>query len=110
MTKLFYIAGSLNIKTVFGPVISIILPQGVGGDIIAIEIFAGKKELNMPSIGGWEWLIILVIVVIIFGVGKLPEIGGALGKSIREFRESSSTPNEGDDQEQDESSVSESKA
>jgi sec-independent protein translocase protein TatA len=43
----------------------------------------------MPHIGGWEWIIILVIVVIIFGVGKLPEIGGALGKSIREFRESS---------------------
>ena len=62
----------------------------------------------MPTIGGWEWLIILVIVVIIFGVGKLPEIGGALGKSIKEFRESSSTPNGEDDQ--DESSVSESKA
>ena len=46
----------------------------------------------MPTIGGWEWIIILVIVIIIFGVGKLPEIGGALGKSIREFRESSSRP------------------
>ncbi|HMQ53625.1 MAG TPA: twin-arginine translocase TatA/TatE family subunit [Anaerolineae bacterium] len=59
----------------------------------------------MPSIGGWEWLIILVIVVIIFGVGKLPEIGGALGKSIREFRESSKT----DDKPNDESTT-ESKA
>ena len=48
----------------------------------------------MPTIGGWEWLIILVIVVIIFGVGKLPEIGGALGKSIREFRETASDPDE----------------
>ena len=55
----------------------------------------------MPSIGGWEWLIILVIVVIIFGVGKLPEIGGALGKSIREFRESSKT----DDKPNDESTT-----
>jgi sec-independent protein translocase protein TatA len=36
---------------------------------------------------GWpEALIILAIVLIIFGAGKLPEIGGALGKSIREFR------------------------
>ena len=42
----------------------------------------------MPSLGPWELLIILVIVVIIFGVGKLPEIGGALGKGIREFRTS----------------------
>jgi len=31
-------------------------------------------------------VIILVIVVIIFGVGKLPQIGGALGQGIREFR------------------------
>jgi sec-independent protein translocase protein TatA len=42
----------------------------------------------MPSLGPWELLIVLVIVVIIFGVGKLPEIGGALGKGIKEFRTS----------------------
>lgn len=42
----------------------------------------------MPRfIGGWEWIIILVIVVIVFGVGRLPEVGGALGRSIREFKE-----------------------
>jgi sec-independent protein translocase protein TatA len=35
-----------------------------------------------------EIVIILVIVLIIFGVGKLPQIGGALGKSIKEFRKS----------------------
>jgi sec-independent protein translocase protein TatA len=36
---------------------------------------------------GWpEAIIILVIVLIIFGAGKLPQIGGAIGKSIREFR------------------------
>jgi sec-independent protein translocase protein TatA len=45
----------------------------------------------MPSVGPWELAIILVIVVIIFGVGKLPEIGGALGKGIKEFRTSAST-------------------
>tara|TARA_B100000949_G_scaffold214691_1_gene210400 strand:+ start:238 stop:405 length:168 start_codon:yes stop_codon:yes gene_type:complete len=33
-------------------------------------------------------VIILVIVMIIFGVGRLPEVGGALGKAIREFRKS----------------------
>jgi sec-independent protein translocase protein TatA len=44
--------------------------------------------------GGWEWLIILVIVIIIFGVGKLPQVGGAIGKSIREFREASASPQE----------------
>ena len=36
---------------------------------------------------GWQELaIVLVIVVIIFGAGRLPEIGGAVGKSIKEFR------------------------
>ena len=43
----------------------------------------------MFNLGGWEWAILLVIVLIVFGVGRLPEIGGALGKSIREFREAS---------------------
>lgn len=45
----------------------------------------------MPSIGGWEWLIILVIVIIIFGVGKLGDVGGALGKSMKEFRNAAAT-------------------
>ena len=36
--------------------------------------------------GGWELVLILVVVLIIFGVGRLPQVGGALGKSIREFR------------------------
>jgi sec-independent protein translocase protein TatA len=40
----------------------------------------------VPSLGWQELLLILLIVIIIFGVGKLPEIGGALGKGIREFR------------------------
>ena len=48
----------------------------------------------LPNLGPTELIIILVIVLIIFGVGRLPEIGGALGKSIREFRNSAK---EGDD-------------
>ena len=37
------------------------------------------------------WLVLLlVIVLIIFGPGKLPELGGAIGKGIREFRKTSS--------------------
>lgn len=41
----------------------------------------------MPRfVGGWEWIVILIIVVIVFGVGRLPEIGGALGKGIRDFK------------------------
>jgi sec-independent protein translocase protein TatA len=39
--------------------------------------------------GPWELAIVLLIVVVIFGAGRLSEVGGALGKSIREFRVSS---------------------
>lgn len=50
----------------------------------------------MPfGIGAPELAIILVIVVIIFGVGKLPEIGGALGKGIREFKSESGVDENG---------------
>lgn len=40
----------------------------------------------MPRIGPTELVIILVIILIIFGVGRLPEIGGAMGKGIRAFK------------------------
>lgn len=44
----------------------------------------------MPRIGVPELLLILLIVVLVFGVGKLPEVGSALGKAIRGFRDASS--------------------
>lgn len=43
----------------------------------------------MAGLGWQELAIVLVIVIIIFGAGKLPEIGGALGKSIKEFKSES---------------------
>jgi sec-independent protein translocase protein TatA len=48
----------------------------------------------MFGIGTGEWLIILAIVLIIFGVGKLPEIGSALGKGIKNFKKSISDKDE----------------
>ena len=41
----------------------------------------------MPHLGTTELIIILVIVMLIFGAGKLSSIGGALGKGIKEFRQ-----------------------
>jgi sec-independent protein translocase protein TatA len=38
------------------------------------------------SLGPWELLIILAIVIAIFGAGRIAGIGGALGGSIREFK------------------------
>lgn len=42
----------------------------------------------MGSLGVPELLLILVIVIAVFGVGKLAGVGGALGSSIKEFRRS----------------------
>ena len=42
----------------------------------------------LGGIRGPELILILAIVMIIFGVGRLQEIGGALGKAIRQFKSS----------------------
>ena len=41
----------------------------------------------MLRLGGWEWIIILVIVVLLFGPGRIGKISGELGRSIKAFRE-----------------------
>lgn len=46
----------------------------------------------MPGMG--ELLIILLIVLLIFGAGKLPQIGDALGRSIRNFKRASNSEGE----------------
>ena len=48
----------------------------------------------MPRIGPTELVIILFIILIIFGAGRLPEIGSALGRGIREFRKGQSGESE----------------
>jgi sec-independent protein translocase protein TatA len=47
------------------------------------------EDYPMPQLGVPELIIILVIVLILFGAGKLAEVGGALGRGIREFRKAS---------------------
>ena len=36
--------------------------------------------------GIWELVVILLIVLLVFGIGKLPEVGAGLGKMLREFK------------------------
>jgi len=43
-------------------------------------------EVYMFGFGMPELIIILVIVLVVFGAGRLPEIGSALGKSIKNFK------------------------
>ena len=42
-----------------------------------------------PNLGMSELILILILALVIFGPGKLPEIGRALGKTINEFRRAS---------------------
>lgn len=48
----------------------------------------------MFGLGSTELIIILVLVLVIFGAGKLPEIGSALGKSVRTFKKGMHEPDE----------------
>jgi sec-independent protein translocase protein TatA len=43
-------------------------------------------EVDMFGFGMPELIVILVIVLVVFGAGRLPEIGSALGKSIKNFK------------------------
>lgn len=48
----------------------------------------------MFGLGMPELIIIMVIILLIFGAGKLPEVGGAIGKAIKSFKKSVKEPDE----------------
>ena len=50
------------------------------------------------KLGVWEIVLILVIILIIFGVGKLPQVGNAIGKGLRSFKRGQA----GEDEEEEE--------
>jgi len=50
--------------------------------------------LNMFGLGFPELIVILIIVILIFGAGRISEIGGALGKGIKSFKKSVKEPDE----------------
>ena len=57
----------------------------------------------MPfRIGPWEIALILVIILIVFGVGKLPQVGGAIGKGIRSFQRGRRGEEEDEEEEEEE--------
>ena len=61
----------------------------------------------MMGIGFPELMIILIIIMIIFGAGKLPEIGSAFGRSIKNFKTSMKEAEEGNSVEGDETKAGE---
>ena len=42
----------------------------------------------MPNIGPWEIIILVVVLLLVFGSRRLPEIGRSVGKGMREFKQS----------------------
>lgn len=48
----------------------------------------------MFTVGPTQILLVLLLILVIFGAKKLPEIGGGLGKAIRNFRKASVEPDE----------------
>ena len=52
----------------------------------------------MSGIGFWEITVILLIILILFGAAKLPEIGKALGKAIYEFKKAGKSLKEKDEE------------
>ena len=44
----------------------------------------------LPNLGGWEWVIIVVVALILFGGARLANFGKNAGKAIRDFKEETS--------------------
>lgn len=55
----------------------------------------------MPQLGPWELIIILVIVIAIFGAGKLAGLGGALGRGVKDFKTAVKDENAKEDGDED---------
>jgi len=58
------------------------------GRIVAVQFIKGGRILFglIGNFGPWELVLILVIVLIIVGPGKLPQVGQSLGKALQNFR------------------------
>lgn len=59
----------------------------------------------MTPPGGWELIVILFIVLLLFGSKKLPDLAGSVGKSIKEFRKSTKELEEMDAEERERSAT-----
>ena len=51
----------------------------------------------MPDLGGWEWVILAVVALVLFGGSKLADVGRNAGRAIREFKEETASGRKPDD-------------
>ncbi|MBE2220984.1 MAG: twin-arginine translocase TatA/TatE family subunit [Anaerolineae bacterium] len=54
------------------------------------------------TLGGWEWVIILIIVLLVFGVGRISKLGSEMGKGISAFRDGMKEGQQDDEKKADE--------
>lgn len=46
--------------------------------------------------GGWEWILILIIIILLFGAKKIPELMRGLGSGVKEFKKASNVDDDND--------------
>lgn len=73
----------------------------MGGNSLKIKSFTDIRKYNlkktpmhtllfMSNVGGYEILLIILVILVFFGAKKIPELARGLGKGIREFKEATS--------------------
>ena len=65
-------------------------PPGAWRAIIGAQAYTERTGGEMGAFQPWHWILVAVIALIVFGPSKLPELGASLGKSIREFKKTTS--------------------
>ena len=56
-------------------------------EVLDLQQFRGEAMLAVFSLGGpWEYIIVLVVVMIFFGAGKLPQVLGQMGRGVKAFK------------------------
>lgn len=58
------------------------------GDLGLGEVLLTMQVIPFGGLGMWEVLLIMMVLLLVFGAKRLPELGGSLGKGIREFKKS----------------------
>jgi sec-independent protein translocase protein TatA len=66
----------------------------------AVTALAALYDADMPNIGPLELIIVLVVVLLIFGPKRLPQLGRSLGSGMREFKDSVTGKSKDDEPEQ----------